>query len=227
MLLETTQHTLSIMEYVQIIQNLVESLHKEDSSGHDWFHIKRVYDMAMHLQSIEGGDKEIIQLAALLHDISDHKLNGGKLNQGGKVAVELLTKHHYPIEKAMEVMRIVDAVSYKGAQVADDMLTIEGKIVQDADRLDAIGAIGIARAFAFGGSRNRAMYIPNMPPVLHDSFENYANAKSHTINHFYEKLLLLKDRLHTKTAQKIGTERHQFMELYLNQFYTEWDAKYE
>jgi uncharacterized protein len=117
----------------------------------------------------------------------------------------------------------VDGVSFKGALVKDQQISIEGKIVQDADRLDAIGAMGIARAFAYGGSKNRPIYEPAVLPELHDDFKKYATAKSHTINHFYEKLLLLKDRLHTKTAQVIGLKRHQLMEEFLEQFYDEWN----
>jgi uncharacterized protein len=179
--------------------------------------------MACHLQTKEGGDLEIIQLAALLHDISDHKMNGGKLNEGGNVALQLLLENGYDKQKAKIVANIVDGVSFKGALVKDLQISIEGKIVQDADRLDAIGAMGIARAFAYGGSKNRPIYEPSVLPELHDDFKKYATAKSHTINHFYEKLLLLKDRLHTKTAHVIGLKRHQIMEAFLVQFYDEWN----
>lgn len=202
----------------------MKEVFQHDATGHDWFHIQRVHAMACHLQTKEGGNLEIIELAALLHDISDHKLNGGKLNDGGKVAFELLIQFGCQEQTALKVKDIVDGVSYKGANVPDGMETIEGKIVQDADRLDAIGAIGIARAFAFGGNKERPMYVPDFKPEFHDSFEEYANAKSHTINHFYEKLLLLKDRLNTNTAKMIGQKRHDFMELYLQQFYNEWNT---
>lgn len=211
-------------ELVQKIKSHVQDVFKHDATGHDWFHIERVYKMAVHLQAKEGGDREIIELAALLHDISDHKMNGGVLNAGGNVAFDLLIDLGCDELKALKVKEIVDGVSYKGANVADDMQSIEGKIVQDADRLDAIGAIGIARAFAFGGNRNRPMYLPDSKPEMHHSFESYANSKSHTVNHFYEKLLLLRDRLNTATALKIGQERHLFMEQYLQQFYNEWNT---
>jgi uncharacterized protein len=178
--------------------------------------------MACLLQEKEGGNRLIIELSALLHDISDHKMNGGKLNHGGTVAFELLRKLSCTTEIALAVKEIVDGVSYKGAKVPDEMIRLEGKIVQDADRLDAIGAIGIARAFAFGGNKNRALYLPDFKPKMHTSFEEYATAKSHTINHFYEKLLLIKDRLHTEAAKEIGSERHHFMESFLQQFYKEW-----
>jgi len=211
-------------ELVQKIKSHVQDVFKHDATGHDWFHIERVYKMAVHLQAKEGGDREIIELAALLHDISDHKMNGGVLNAGGNVAFDLLIDLGCDELKALKVKEIVDGISYKGANVADDMQSIEGKIVQDADRLDAIGAIGIARAFAFGGNKNRPMYLPDSKPEMHHSFESYANSKSHTVNHFYEKLLLLRDRLNTETALNIGQERHLFMEQYLQQFYNEWNT---
>ncbi len=210
---------------VEIIKSKVTAIFAHDTTGHDWFHIERVLKMAEYLQSKEGGDLEIIQLAALLHDISDHKMNGGKLNAGGQVALELLSDLNYDSAKSQLVKEIVDGVSYKGAHVQDALKTLEGKIVQDADRLDAIGAIGVARAFAYGGSKNRPMYIPDLTPTMHASFEEYASSKSHTINHFYEKLLLLEARLHTETAKQIGKERHTFMEQFLEQFYNEWNSK--
>ncbi len=205
------------------IKEIVSESFKHDNSGHDWNHIKRVYDMACFIQEKEGGNLEIIQLAALLHDISDHKLNGGILNKGGEVAYEILMDLNYAESKANQIKLIIDAVSFKGAKVADEMPSLEGKIVQDADRLDAIGAIGIARAFAYGSAKNQPMYNPLLLPNLHDNFENYANAKTTTINHFHEKLLLLKDRLHTATARKMGEERHAFLKNYIQQFEIEWN----
>ncbi|TXI84071.1 MAG: HD domain-containing protein [Crocinitomicaceae bacterium] len=212
-------------QLVEIVKEKVQELFAHDTTGHDWFHIERVLKVAEYLQSKEGGNLELIQLAALLHDISDHKMNGGVLNAGGQVAFEMLVELGYDETKATMVKEIVDGVSYKGAHVQDVMTTVEGKIVQDADRLDAIGAIGIARAFAFGGSKNRPMYIPDYEPKMHTSFEEYASSKSHTVNHFYEKLLLLEARLHTETAKQIGKERHTFMEQFLEQFYNEWNSK--
>jgi uncharacterized protein len=210
---------------VQTITKILQEQFKDDATGHDWYHIQRVYELACFIQSKEGGNKTVIQLAALLHDISDHKFNGGKLNVGGQIGYELLRKNGCPKEIASKVKDIIDVVSFKGALVQDKPTTLEAKIVQDADRLDAIGAIGIARAFAYGGNKNRPIYDPNIQPVLHESFEAYAKSKSHTINHFYEKLLLLKDRLHTKTAKKIGEERHQYMITFLDQFKAEWNIK--
>jgi uncharacterized protein len=211
-------------ELVEKVKNHVQEIFHHDSTGHDWFHIERVYLMACHLQSHEGGNKELIELAALLHDISDHKMNGGKLNAGGEISFQLLMNFGCDQQLAENVKDIVDGVSFKGANVPDSMNSIEGKIVQDADRLDAIGAIGIARAFAYGGSKDRPIYSPENKPELHDSFEEYVSSKSHTVNHFYEKLLLLKERLHTQTGKKIGTQRHEFMEKYLEQFFNEWNT---
>jgi len=209
---------------IEKVYEIVKKNFESDTTGHDWHHIQRVVDIALYIQSKEGGDREIVELAALLHDISDHKLNGGKLNHGGEVATQILGELGFPSDKTAKVATIVDAVSFKGAGVADKIDSLEGQIVQDADRLDAIGAIGIARAFAYGGHKNRPIYLHEKAPEMHDSFENYANAKSHTINHFYEKLLLLKDRLHTASAKKIGQQRHDFMEKYLEQFYNEWNS---
>lgn len=212
-------------ELIQKVKEHVREIFQHDATGHDWFHIERVYTIACKIQEVEGGDLELVALAALLHDISDHKMNGGILNHGGIVAFELLKDLNCSNELAEKVKDIVDTVSYKGANVSDKMDSLEGQIVQDADRLDAIGAIGIARAFAFGGNKNRPMYLPDHLPEMHHTFESYANSKSHTVNHFYEKLLLLKDRLHTETAKKIGLQRHEFMETFLQQFYNEWDSK--
>lgn len=210
---------------ISSIKQLIKEKFSGEGSGHDWHHIERVYKMACAIQEQEGGDREIVELAALLHDISDHKLNGGKLNAGGDEARKILHSFNYDKEKTELIAKIVDGVSYKGAHVQDQMDSLEGRIVQDADRLDAIGAIGIARAFAYGGSRNRPLYEPEQSPEMHNSFEEYAKAQSHTVNHFYEKLLLLKNRLNTATARKIGEERHEFMERFLDQFYSEWNAK--
>lgn len=211
------------MEIVEKVTAAIRDQFLEDSTGHDWYHIQRVLKLSLHIQSVEGGDEEIVALAALLHDISDHKFNGGRLDAGGKVAFDLLRSFEYPEEKALKVKYIVDNVSYKGANTEAEMNSLEGKIVQDADRLDAIGAIGVGRTFAYGGHKGQPMYDPNIPAKLHNNFEEYANSKGTTINHFYEKLLLLADRLNTKTAQEIGAKRHQLMTRFLNDFLNEWD----
>lgn len=211
------------MSLTQDVVDRIRAQFENDASGHDWHHIMRVYRMACYIQEREGGDREIVELSALLHDISDHKMNGGILNAGGSIAYELLLELGAEESTAFKVREIVDKVSFKGAKIEDAMSSIEGKIVQDADRLDAIGAIGVARTFAYGGHKGQAMYDPDLEVVLHESFEQYATARSSTINHFYEKLLLLTGRLHTATAKEIGQQRHAFMEQFLAQFYSEWN----
>ena len=210
-------------EIVSQIKSIIKKQFENESTGHDWFHIERVYNMAAFLQKTEGGDLEIIELAALLHDVSDHKFNGGSATLGGNIAFEMLINLKYSPVKAEKVREIINQVSFKGANVEHLTNSIEAKIVQDADRLDAIGAIGIARAFAYGGNKERPLFDPSIPPVLHDSFDAYKNSKSHTINHFHEKLLLLRSKLNTSTAINIGNERHEFLELFLKNFMNEWN----
>jgi uncharacterized protein len=204
------------------VESTVQAQFKDQEGSHDWQHIDRVRRTAMLLQKQEGGDALVIELAALLHDISDHKYNGGDFEAGTNVAKELLEKLNCPEQLKERVCQVIAVVSYKGALVADQQTSLEGQIVRDADRLDAIGAIGIARAFAYGGSKNRALYNPDLAPTLHQSKEAYAQDKGHTINHFYEKLLLLKDRMETTSAKKIAQQRHEFMLEFLEQFKAEW-----
>lgn len=202
-----------------------ETLEK-DSSGHDWWHINRVRNNAKRIAEGElESDAFVVELAALLHDIADWKFHDGDLQRGAVVTREWLSKQNVDEKTIARVADIVEKVSFKGAKVPDSMTSLEGKIVQDADRLDAIGAIGVARTFAYGGHANRAMYDPNDPPVPHDSFEAYKNSKGHTINHFYEKLLLLTDRMNTATAKRMATKRHEYMEKFLEQFFAEWEGR--
>ncbi len=207
------------------VKSIVEQQFEKHSADHDFAHIIRVYDLAMHIQKKEGGDPTIIACAALLHDISDHKLNGGILNDGGRVAASILSDLKAEESIIQHVSEIIDAVSFKGAAVKDEKGSFELDIVRDADRLDAIGAIGIARAFHFGGSRNRPFFRADLPPKEHQSFEDYTTSKSHTINHFYEKLLLIQDRLITPTAKEIGKKRHSLMETFLEHFHQEWNVE--
>lgn len=197
---------------------------KDTEGSHDFHHISRVLELSRYLQLYEGGNKELIEASALLHDISDHKYNGGDSTLGGKEAFHLCLEFGSDEEFAKHVMEIVDSISYKGAGVLDKVNGIEAAIVRDADRLDAIGAIGIARAFAYGGSKNRPLHSDNQFE-LHQSFEAYKNAKSGTIHHFYEKLFLLKDRMQTVTAQKLASDRHELMLRYVDEFLKEWDFK--
>lgn len=196
-----------------------------ETTGHDIHHALRVEKTALHIAKKEGGNLLIVSLAALLHDIADWKFHNGNIKLSSKLAEDWLSKSDLPKKVVRHVGEIILHISYKGSGVATPMKTLEGKIVQDADRLDAMGAIGIARAFAYGGAKSRPLYDPKEPPVQHKNFNAYKNSKSHTINHFYEKLLLLKDRMWTKTARKIAQKRHGFMENFLKEFYSEWEGK--
>jgi uncharacterized protein len=196
-----------------------------DGSGHDWWHIYRVWNLAKNIAAQEGANILIVELSALLHDIADWKFHDGDDTKGPQMAEQFLLENKVVREVIDPVVEIVATISYKGAGVSTPMQTLEGKVVQDADRLDAIGAMGIARAFAYGGHKNRLMYHPDEKPVMHQSFAQYKKNTGHTINHFYEKLLLLKDRMNTASAKHIAAGRHKFMESYLDQFYEEWDGK--
>ncbi|MCA9374398.1 HD domain-containing protein [Candidatus Peregrinibacteria bacterium] len=197
-----------------------------ESSGHDWWHIYRVWKNAIHICANEKGvDLFTVELAALLHDIADYKFHDGDDSVGPQIAREWLEKLQVEEEVIAHICQIIQEASFKGANVKGSMKTKEGMIVQDADRLDAIGAIGIARTFAYGGNKGREMYNPNIQPTMHNSFDEYKNNKSPTVNHFYEKLLLLKDLMNTETAKAIAQERHEFMEQYLHKFYEEWEGK--
>ena len=195
-----------------------------DGSGHDWWHIFRVWNSAKNIAQQEGANLLIVELAALLHDLADWKFHDGDDSKGPQLAEQFLLQNNIERQVIDPVIDIVATISYKGAGVPTPMKNIEGQVVQDADRLDAIGAMGIARAFAYGGHKNRLMYHPEEKPVLHQSFEEYKKNSGHTINHFYEKLLLLKDRMNTASGKQLAEDRHLFMETYLDQFYKEWDG---
>lgn len=200
----------------------VKDFFKNDSSGHDYFHTLRVYRLAQTIASQYEVDETIISLAALLHDVDDVKLSN-ETSKNKSNAIGFMKLHNVDNKIIEEVISIINEVSFKGTDSVVPK-TLEGKIVQDADRLDAIGAIGIARAFAYGGSRNRVMYDPDEAPKLKMKEDEYFNHVSTTINHFYEKLLLLKDMMNTDVAKKMAESRHQFMENYLKEFYSEWDG---
>lgn len=207
------------------VANEVRQKLEGEGSGHDWWHIVRVWNMAKRIGVSEGADMLIVELAALLHDIADWKFHNGDDTIGPKMARQVLTKHSLPAEAIDHVCDIIINMSFKGAGVKIKMKTLEGKVVQDSDRLDAIGAIGVARTFAYGGHKNRPMYDPTKKPSMHQTKEEYFKNNSPTINHFYEKLLLLKDRMNTKTAKELAKGRHQFMKKYLERFFQEWDGK--
>lgn len=196
-----------------------------ESSGHDWWHVYRVWKMATHLAKDEKADLFVVELGALLHDIADWKLHGGDEAVGPRVAREMMEALKVDSKSIDHVCDIIANLSFKGAGVKFEMKTIEGKVVQDADRLDAIGAIGIGRTFAYGGHKGRSMHDPDTKPTLHQSKEAYKANESTTINHFYEKLLLLKDRLNTKAAKRIAQARHEVMEEFLKRFLAEWEGK--
>ncbi len=195
-----------------------------EGSGHDWWHVYRVWQMAIRLGKEEQGDLFVIQLAALLHDIADWKFHDGDETAGPKAARKWLESIAVEDDMIQQVEDIIQTVSFKGANVKTPMKTLEGKIVQDADRLDAIGAIGIARTFAFGGHKGSMMHDPDTEHTMHNSFEEYKASKGTTLHHFYEKLLLLKDRMNTRAAKQIAQDRHQFMIEFLSRFYDEWEG---
>ncbi len=215
------------MNQNEIIQKTSEYIKQEfgnDSSGHDWWHIYRVWKNAIIICEHEKADVFIVQLAALLHDLDDWKFNEAE-DETPHRAKAWLESCHVDISIAEKVCEIIMHISFKGGHVQNKMNSLEGFIVQDADRLDAIGAIGIGRAFAYGGYKNRPMYDPELPPRIHVTFEQYKNSKSATINHFYEKLLLLKDMMNTKAAKRIAEQRHEVMLRFLDQFMNEWEGR--
>ncbi|WP_396191141.1 HD domain-containing protein [Flavobacterium sp.] len=194
-------------------------------AGHDWFHMQRVYKNALLIADGEQCDLDVVKLGALLHDIADSKFHDGDESIGPKVAREFLESQNASEEIIVHVVNIIENISFKGGNFEKKFTSKELEIVQDADRLDALGAIGIARTFNYGGFKNRPLYNPDIAPNLNMSKEEYKNSESPTLNHFYEKLLLLKDKMNTETGKKIAQERHQFMELFLSQFYAEWDGE--
>jgi uncharacterized protein len=198
---------------------------KNAEAGHDWFHVERVWKNArLILQEEENADHEVVELAALLHDIADSKFHDGDEEIGPLKAETFLSTISVKQDTLIHVSNIIKYMSFKASLGSVDFHSKEMEIVQDADRLDAIGAIGIARAFHYGGFKNREIYNPAIKPVLEQTKEEYKNNKGPTINHFYEKLLLLKDKMNTQTAKKLAENRHRFMKLYLSQFFDEWNG---
>lgn len=196
-----------------------------EGSGHDWWHIQRVWENTQVIGKAEKADLFVAELAALLHDIADWKFHGGDLSAGPKAAREWLEKHSVDETVVSQVCQIIERASFKGAKVKNQPLTLEGQVVQDADRLDAIGAIGIARAFAYGGSKGREIYNPKIRPRLHTSFSQYKKSRGPSVNHFYEKLLLLKNRMNTKKGKLLAKKRHQVMEYFLKNFHAECGSR--
>jgi uncharacterized protein len=193
--------------------------------GHDWWHIYRVWQQARHIAAAESADMLVVELAALLHDIADPKFHNGDESIGPARAAAFMQAQHIPEVTATHVVNIIRYMSFKNGLEEKVFHSVEMGVVQDADRLDAMGAIGIARAFNYGGFKNRALYDPAIPPNLHMSKEAYKHSSAPTINHFYEKLLLLKDRMNTATGRRLAGERHAYMEAFLERFYKEWEGQ--
>ena len=193
--------------------------------GHDWFHIERVYKNALLIAEGVDCDLIVVKLGALLHDIADSKFHGGDETVGPKTARTFLESQNVSEDIILHVIAIIENISFKGGNFEKKFNSKELEIVQDADRLDAIGAIGIARTFNYGGFKNRPLYNPNIQPNMNMNKEEYKNSESPTLNHFYEKLLLLKDKMNTETGKKIAQKRHDFMVTFLSQFYAEWDGQ--
>ena len=206
---------------IQFVKQKLENA----EGGHDWFHIERVYKNALLIAKEEDCNLTVVQLGALLHDIADSKFHDGDETIGPKTARFFLEKENVEEATIQHVIAIIENISFKGGNFEKKFTSKELEIVQDADRLDAIGAIGIARTFNYGGFKNRALYNPEILPNLTMSKEEYKNSESPTLNHFYEKLLLLKDKMNTQTGKKIALERHVYMENFLSQFLAEWNGK--
>lgn len=216
------------MKEPDIISRTIEFVKQQladAEGGHDWFHIERVYKNSLLIAQSEVCDLEVVKLGALLHDIGDSKFHNGDESIGPGIAKAYMQEIGVE-EKTMDhVLQIIVNISFKGGNFTTDFRSKELQIVQDADRLDAIGAIGIARTFNYGGFKNRPLYDPSIAPNLRMTKEEYKSSSAPTINHFYEKLLLLKDRMNTETGKRIAAERHRFMEIFLSQFYAEWEGE--
>jgi uncharacterized protein len=217
------------MNDTQLISETAEFIKQRllgEGSGHDWWHVYRVWQLAKTIADNEpNADRLTVELGAILHDIADWKFAGGDTEAGPKAARQWLEGKSVDEKVISHIEDIIRDTSFKGANVDLNLKTIEAKIVSDADKLDAIGAIGIGRTFAYGGSKGRSMYEPDQKPTMHDSFEAYKKSDSPTINHFYEKLLLLKDLMYTKTGKRLARHRHKIMEQYLDEFFKEWHGE--
>lgn len=210
----------SILKTVEFVKETLQGA----EAGHDWFHTERVWKTARTIQQAEGGNPLVIELGALLHDIADPKFHNGDEALALSLAGDFLQT--LPVHKeASQVLFIIKHISFKNSAEVPANPPLELQIVQDADRLDALGAIGIARAFHFGGYKNNPLHHPDIPPNLNQSKEEYKKSRSTTINHFYEKLLLLKDLMNTPTAQEMAQERHNFILSFLQQFHREWQSE--
>lgn len=216
--------------WIETTRQFVETQMTGDHTGHDWWHVYRVWRTAIHLMNLEISagkriDPLVVELATLLHDMWDHKAYSGDETVAPREVRRYLEQLGVDEARTDHIVTIIKDLSFKGAGVATPMHSHEGMIVQDADRLDAIGAVGIARTFAYGGAKGRAIYDPKIAPDAHQDFDRYKNSTAPTLNHFYEKLLLLKDRMNTDAAKQTAIERHAFMEQFLKRFYDEWEGE--
>ena len=211
--------------HITLTINFVKEKLEGAEAGHDWFHIERVWKLSKKIAEKEGGNLEVIELSALLHDIADPKFHNGDETLALKISKNFLEEIHVEGELIEQVLFVIKNISFKNRAEAPENPPLELQIVQDADRLDAIGAIGIARTFNFGGFKNNLMYHPEIKPNLGMNKKEYKKSNGTTINHFYEKLLLLKDLMNTETAKKIASERHNFMLQFLDEFYKEWNVE--
>ena len=212
------------MDVINLTAQFVKQKLADSEAGHDWFHIERVWRNAQLISNSENGNQLVIELASLLHDIADYKFNDGDEKIGPRIAENFLDSINVKRVIIKEVVFIVKNISYKGGHNENIKKTIELEIVQDADRLDAIGAIGIARTFSFGGFKGSLMYDPDQKPNINQSEEEYKKSNGTTINHFHEKLLLLKNLMNTKTGKKLAKNRHNYMLGFLQQFHIEWNS---
>jgi uncharacterized protein len=208
-------------------ENFVKQTLQNAEGGHDWFHIERVFKNAKRIAASEEVDEFIVALGALLHDIADSKFHSGDETVGPKIARNFLEEQQVPEEVIVHVENIIKWISFKGGNEAQQFSSLELDVVQDADRLDALGAIGIARTFNYGGFKGSAIFDPEVKPNLNMTKEEYKASTAPTVNHFYEKLFLLKDRMNTKTGRKLAEERHKFMEHFLEEFYKEWGLPFQ
>ena len=212
--------------HITLTINFVKEKLEGAEAGHDWFHIERVWKLSKKIAEQEGGNLEVIELSALLHDIADPKFHNGDETLALKISKDFLEEIQVDAELIEQVLFVIKNISFKNRAEAPENPPLELQIVQDADRLDAIGAIGIARTFNFGGFKNNLMYHPEIKPNLGMNKEEYKKSNGTTINHFYEKLLLLKDLMNTETAKRIASERHDFMLQFLDEFYKEWNVEF-
>jgi len=215
------------MNQDKIIEQTVEfvkAVLADAEGGHDWWHIYRVWKSARQIAQFESVDLFVVELGALLHDIADSKFHGGDESVGPQKARAFLKSLHVDEDVIVHIENIISNISFKGGNQEQQFKSAELDVVQDADRLDALGAIGIARTFNYGGHKNREIYNPEIKPNLKMTKEEYKKSMAPTLNHFYEKLLLLKDRMNTEAGRRMAEQRHAFMETYLEQFYQEWEG---